>query len=75
MEPRLLNLLPDNVILAYHGRDESASPAVGSHKNHQKEEEELVSNALELSPKAKPVKEATAPGTPATAKTGTAVSD
>jgi 2-oxoglutarate dehydrogenase E1 component len=75
MEPRLLNLLPDNVILAYHGRDESASPAVGSKKNHDKEEEELIAHALELSPKAKPVKEATAPGTPASAKTETAVSD
>jgi hypothetical protein len=30
---------------------------------------------LELSPKAKPVKEATAPGTPASAKAQTAVSD
>ncbi len=75
MEPRLLNLLPDNVILAYHGRDESASPAVGSKKNHDKEEEELIAHALELSPKAKPVKEATAPGTPASVKAQTAVSD
>src|SRR5205814_9427523 len=29
MEPRLRELLPDNVVLNYYGRDEAASPATG----------------------------------------------
>jgi 2-oxoglutarate dehydrogenase complex dehydrogenase (E1) component-like enzyme len=75
IEPRLLSVLPDNVVLVYHGRDEAASPATGSAKMHQLEEQELVAHALELAPRQKEVKQATQPGTPATARSTTAVSD
>ena len=48
MEPRLRAMLPDT-ILTYIGRDAAASPATGSMKDHQKEERDIVSAALELS--------------------------
>jgi 2-oxoglutarate dehydrogenase E1 component len=49
MEPRLREILPDGRFMRYYGRDEAASPATGSYKLHQVEEQELVSHALELS--------------------------
>jgi 2-oxoglutarate dehydrogenase E1 component len=52
MRDRLGQLLADNVVLTYYGRDEAASPATGSHKVHQIEEEEIITHALELSPAA-----------------------
>jgi 2-oxoglutarate dehydrogenase complex dehydrogenase (E1) component-like enzyme len=69
MEPRLRTMFPDNLI-AYYGRDEAASPAVGSVKTHQAEEKELVATALGISQRAVPV----AKGTPATAVTQTSAS-
>ncbi len=53
MQQRLLTMIPDNVVLTYHGRDESASPATGSAYMHKSEEAELIAHALEL-----PMKEA-----------------
>ena len=69
MEPRFRAMFPD-ALLSYFGRDESASPAVGSIKTHQQEERELVSAALAIKPQAVPV----AKGTPATAAAQTAAS-
>lgn len=55
MEPRLRTMLPDTLI-SYAGRDAAASPAVGSIKEHNKEEKEFVTTALKLSvPSAAPV--------------------
>ncbi|MCS7034083.1 MAG: 2-oxoglutarate dehydrogenase E1 component [Phycisphaerae bacterium] len=48
LQPRLLTMIPDNAVLTYHGRDESASPAAGSMAQHQAEERELIAHALEL---------------------------
>jgi 2-oxoglutarate dehydrogenase complex dehydrogenase (E1) component-like enzyme len=48
MEPRLRENLPDGRFLAYHGREEAASPATGSFRLHQIEEQELVDHALDL---------------------------
>ncbi len=48
MEPRLRQLLPDGHVLIYNGRDEAASPAVGSKRLHEIEEKELVSHALDV---------------------------
>ena len=48
MEPRLRELLPDPAVLTYFGRDESASPATGSYKMHQVEEQEIIGHALEI---------------------------
>ena len=69
MEPRLRAMFPDT-LLAYYGRDRSASPAVGSMKKHQAEEKEFVAAALGVRPSSVPV----AKGTPATAVTQTATS-
>ena len=49
MEQRLRQILPDDKLLAYYGREEAASPATGSYKLHQIEEQELIGHALELS--------------------------
>jgi 2-oxoglutarate dehydrogenase E1 component len=38
--------LPDSCTLTYIGRDESASPATGSHRQHHHEQEKLVHAAL-----------------------------
>jgi 2-oxoglutarate dehydrogenase E1 component len=65
IEPRLRHMLPDQVI-SYIGREEAASPAVGSIKMHQVEEAELVSQALALPQREAPIKEA-AKEVPATA--------
>ena len=48
MEPRLREILPDGRVTRYFGRDASASPATGSYKIHQIEEQEIVAHALEL---------------------------
>jgi 2-oxoglutarate dehydrogenase complex dehydrogenase (E1) component-like enzyme len=60
MRDRLGQVLADNIVLTYYGRDEAASPATGSHKIHQMEEEEIITHALEL------------PETPAVAQAKTA---
>jgi 2-oxoglutarate dehydrogenase E1 component len=65
MEPRLRELLPAGSTLTYCGREEAASPATGSHKMHEVEEEELLEHALDLKSRKPPVP-ATAP-TPVTA--------
>jgi 2-oxoglutarate dehydrogenase E1 component len=62
MEPRLRELLPAGSTLTYCGREEAASPATGSHKMHEVEEEELLEQALDL-------KSRTATVTPAIAAT------
>ena len=64
MSPRLAEMLPDTVV-QYHGRDEAASPATGSFKLHQVEEQEIVSSALGLraQPAAQPGAAANAPST------------
>jgi 2-oxoglutarate dehydrogenase E1 component len=70
MESRLRELLPQGSTLAYCGRDEAASPATGSHKMHEIEEEEIIEHALDLkireTPAAAP---AASPATPAAAVT------
>src|SRR5262249_40270832 len=48
MESRLRQPLPDGRVLTYYGRDEAASPAVGSKRLHELEEAELVGHALDL---------------------------
>jgi 2-oxoglutarate dehydrogenase E1 component len=45
MQPILRSMFPDR-ILTYFGRERSASPAVGSMKMHQQEEQEIVTAAL-----------------------------
>jgi 2-oxoglutarate dehydrogenase E1 component len=57
IDPRLRAMFPYQVD-SYIGRDEAASPAVGSMKMHQVEEAELVSHAMALPPRDEPVKEA-----------------
>lgn len=48
MEPLVRDLLPSGSTLCYVGRDAAASPATGSHKMHEVEEEEILSHALKL---------------------------
>ncbi len=72
ISPRLSDLLSDHVV-QYNGRDESASPATGSFKLHQIEEQELVSQALGTRPSSAAAA-VTQPGTPATAPQPTSVS-
>ncbi|GIW77138.1 MAG: 2-oxoglutarate dehydrogenase subunit E1 [Phycisphaerae bacterium] len=48
MQPILRSMLPD-LLISYHGRESSASPATGSTAMHEAEERELVASALELS--------------------------
>ncbi len=47
MEPRLRELMPDRLI-SYVGRDAAASPATGSPKAHELEEQGLVKDALDF---------------------------
>jgi 2-oxoglutarate dehydrogenase E1 component len=77
MSDRLEPMLPETALLTYCGRDEAASPAVGSKKVSDREEAEIVARALELSqpresdrtapqpsrPAATPELEKVAPGT------------
>jgi 2-oxoglutarate dehydrogenase E1 component len=53
IEPRLREILPDTCVLAYHGRDEAASPATGSYRLHQIEQEQLINEALDLAQQSK----------------------
>jgi 2-oxoglutarate dehydrogenase E1 component len=62
MEPRVRELLPAGVTLTYVGRDEAASPATGSHKMHEVEEEEILSAALGLTHPATPATPDPVPG-------------
>jgi hypothetical protein len=48
MSDRLEPMLPETAVLKYFGRDEAASPAVGSKKSATQEEAEIISRALEL---------------------------
>ena len=48
MDVKLRMILPENRVLTYFGREEAASPATGSHKVHEIEEQELLAHALEL---------------------------
>jgi 2-oxoglutarate dehydrogenase E1 component len=48
MSDRLEPMLPETAVLSYYGRDEAASPAVGSKRVSDQEEAEVVSRALEL---------------------------
>jgi len=48
MEPRLRAILSDVAVLSYVGRDEAASPAIGSYHEHTKQEQRLVVAALDL---------------------------
>ncbi len=66
MESRVRDLLPAGVTLTYAGRDEAASPATGSHKMHEVEEEEILSAALGL-PAHQPAVVAVAAAAPASA--------
>jgi 2-oxoglutarate dehydrogenase E1 component len=83
MESRLSELLPDPAVLSYFGRDESASPATGSYKMHQVEEQEIIGHALEIARKDKQLPSPAAKGgaaqaaasAPATAGSQTPVSD
>ncbi len=74
MESRLRDLLPQGSTLTYCGRDEAASPATGSHKMHEIEEEEILSYALDLKSRKTPAVVAVAASVPATAASSTAVS-
>jgi 2-oxoglutarate dehydrogenase E1 component len=66
MADRLEPMLPETSVLSYNGRDEAASPAVGSKKLSDQEEAQIVSRALDLG--AAPPPAAAAPQTPADAK-------
>jgi 2-oxoglutarate dehydrogenase E1 component len=46
---RLKPLLGESQTLTYVGRDEAASPAIGSYKLHQKEQTEVIDRALRKS--------------------------
>jgi 2-oxoglutarate dehydrogenase E1 component len=74
MQPRLTELLPQGATLTYCGREEAASPATGSHKMHEIEEEELLTHALDLNSRKPPIAAAVASTAPATAASPTAVS-
>lgn len=74
IDRRIRGMLPAGVArLDYYGRDEAASPAVGSDKVHALEEQELISAALNVPARNNEVR-TTARSEPATAKSG-AVSD
>jgi 2-oxoglutarate dehydrogenase E1 component len=64
MSDRLEPLLPETATLTYCGREEAASPAVGSMKISIREEKEIIAQALELPPAGDP------PAAPAAAKSG-----
>jgi 2-oxoglutarate dehydrogenase E1 component len=48
VEPRLVDLLPDGRRPKYVGRTASASPATGSYSIHQREQAQIVSEALSI---------------------------
>ena len=74
IEDRLRDLLPDPAVLTYYGRPEVASPATGSHGAHEHEEQEILTQALELGNGKGTAREA-ASQQPATAASPTPVSD
>jgi len=51
MIPYFTALLTKDQSLQYVGRIASASPAVGYHAVHEKEQEDIVAQALNVSPK------------------------
>ncbi len=73
IDRKIRGLLPNGITLGYFGREEAASPAVGSEKVHSHEEQELLSAALSVPARTPEVKQ-TAKAEPATARGG-AVSD
>ncbi len=78
ISPRLTDILQDAVV-HYVGRDEASSPATGSYKMHQVEEQEIMTAAIGAKPHAPPpsttpTAQVVAPGTPATATSATPVS-
>jgi 2-oxoglutarate dehydrogenase E1 component len=75
MDSRLREILPEDRVLIYYGRDEAASPATGSYRLHQIEEQELVSQALELSSQQALQQASTAVSPKESAKRATPVSD
>ncbi|MGD0139392.1 MAG: 2-oxoglutarate dehydrogenase E1 component [Tepidisphaeraceae bacterium] len=48
MSDRLEPMLPETAVLNYFGREESASPAVGSKRINDQEEADIISRALDL---------------------------
>ncbi len=48
MFDRLQSILPETAVLNYYGREESASPAVGSKKINDQEEADIILRALDL---------------------------
>ncbi len=54
MSARLRPLLADNTLLSYIGRQEAASPATGVFRLHQIEEQQILSQALDLPAEAPP---------------------
>jgi len=48
MSDRLQPMLPETAVLNYFGREESASPAVGSKRINDQEEADIISRALDL---------------------------
>ena len=58
MQPRLRAMLPDTIV-NYVGRDEAASPATGSMKDHAKEERDIVAQSLDLNPRSAVVQNVT----------------
>jgi 2-oxoglutarate dehydrogenase E1 component len=75
MEDKLRDMLPDPAVLSYFGRAEAASPATGSYKAHEQEEQEIISHALDLPPNQPSPAAQVAVQQPATAASQTAVSD
>ena len=73
MEPRVRELLPSGATLCYFGRKEAASPATGSHHMHEVEEQEILTQALDLSNRAPVVTEKVATTPPATVESPTPV--
>jgi len=82
MDAHLRNILPENRVLKYVGREEAASPATGLHKVHDNEEKELLAHALDVPPREVPLPKETSsvpvvgqPAAVAAADKGTPVSD
>jgi 2-oxoglutarate dehydrogenase E1 component len=74
MESRVRELLPVGVTLCYFGRKEAASPATGSHHMHEVEEQEIMTQALDLAKRAPAAtEEKAATAAPSTVETPTTV--
>jgi 2-oxoglutarate dehydrogenase E1 component len=74
MEPRVRELLPAGATLCYIGRKEAASPATGSKHMHDVEEQEILTQSLDLNNRAPAVSETPAAATPATVESPAPVS-